>query len=518
MAGRAGDWPVGATAPWLDEVQMAGGAPAGRFETLPEFRVETVVEPEETGSLLTLTFNEFGEILASREGTGIMLIRDCQHDGKFDKTEFFSDKVMNVQGLLALNGQVFAVGKGPDGLGLYRLTDEDGDHHADKCRNAAEIHRRCRRTRSARRHAGSRRIVVRDDGQSHASRQAVEANSPFHHFYEGDLITPKYEDPHGHAVGIKAPCGTIVRTDVNGSFVELFAGGFRNCYDLAFNRAGELFTSDSDMEWDEGLPWYRPTRALHVTPGGEFGSRSGWSVWPDYYFDSLPATDRHGSRLADGHGGLQPRDVPATLPRCAVHGRLVARTNSGHLFEAARWYLHDRSGNLCGRQTAERHRIGCRSRWRPVFLHRRPRNRRGRLPHRLARPSARGSDRFGRRHPAALRQPQFNSAFARQKIAQSNSNWAPLGMQLPAIAESPTATSGRSLPALDFMHLFGPFPNADAMVRLAGDHDAPLSRQSGLSDGNASRLDTHRKLVQLLRDRDPAGRNALLANRWSATG
>ena len=28
---------------------------------------------------------------------------------------------------------MFAVGKGPDGLGLYRLSDEDGDRHADKC-------------------------------------------------------------------------------------------------------------------------------------------------------------------------------------------------------------------------------------------------------------------------------------------------------------------------------------------------------------------------------------------------
>ena len=119
VAGRSADWPA--------------VHPAGRFETLPEFRVETVVAPEETGSLLTMTFNEFGEILASREGTGILLIRDANHDGKSDKAELFSDKVMNAQGLLALNGQVFAVGKGPDGLGLYRLTDEDGDRHADKC-------------------------------------------------------------------------------------------------------------------------------------------------------------------------------------------------------------------------------------------------------------------------------------------------------------------------------------------------------------------------------------------------
>ena len=53
---------------------------------------------------------------------------------------------------------------------------------------------------------------------------------------------------------------------------------------------GEMFTFDSDMEWDWGLPWYRPTRINHCVTGGEFGWRSGSGKWPDYYADSLPAT------------------------------------------------------------------------------------------------------------------------------------------------------------------------------------------------------------------------------------
>ncbi len=85
--------PLGTTAPWLDDVQMAGGAPAGRFETSPEFRVDTVLVPDDTGSLLTMTFNEFGDILASKEGSGILLFRDINHDGKkFDKPEVFADQ------------------------------------------------------------------------------------------------------------------------------------------------------------------------------------------------------------------------------------------------------------------------------------------------------------------------------------------------------------------------------------------------------------------------------------------
>ena len=66
--------------------------------------------------------------------------------------------------------------------------------------------------------------------------------------------------------------------------------GFRNAYDFDFNSEGELFTFDSDMEWDWGLPWYRPTRVNHCVTGAEFGWRSGSAVWPEYYPDSLPAT------------------------------------------------------------------------------------------------------------------------------------------------------------------------------------------------------------------------------------
>src|SRR4030095_13078507 len=58
---------------------------------------------------------------------------------------------------------------------------------------------------------------------------------------------------------------------------------------MDFNTDGELFTYDSDMEWDAGLPWYRPTRVLHVVPGGEYGFREGNQKWPEYYEDSLPA-------------------------------------------------------------------------------------------------------------------------------------------------------------------------------------------------------------------------------------
>ena len=43
------------------------------------------------------------------------------------------------------------------------------------------------------------------------------------------------------------------------------------------------------MEWDEGTPWYRPTRVNHVVSGGDYGWRQGTDKWPGYFPDSLPS-------------------------------------------------------------------------------------------------------------------------------------------------------------------------------------------------------------------------------------
>ena len=85
-----------------------------------------------------------------------------------------------------------------------------------------------------------------------------------------------------------APGGWIAATDPDGKNWELLTVGFRNAYDMAMNADGELFTYDADMEWDIGMPWYRPTRILHAVAGADFGWRSGTGKWPAYRVDSLP--------------------------------------------------------------------------------------------------------------------------------------------------------------------------------------------------------------------------------------
>jgi putative heme-binding domain-containing protein len=101
-----------------------------------------------------------------------------------------------------------------------------------------------------------------------------------------DSLLPAMPDPSGHAVGVGAPAGWICRISPDGSDWKMISSGFRNSVDIALNREGELFTYDSDLEFDIGSPWYRPTRVNHVTSASEFGWRAGSAKWPKYFADS----------------------------------------------------------------------------------------------------------------------------------------------------------------------------------------------------------------------------------------
>ncbi len=85
-----------------------------------------------TGSLIAMTINEFGQIIASQENGPLLLIYDSNRDQRIDKVRTYCSLVTNCQGLLALSGDVFAVGEGPEGNGLYRLRDADNDGVLEK--------------------------------------------------------------------------------------------------------------------------------------------------------------------------------------------------------------------------------------------------------------------------------------------------------------------------------------------------------------------------------------------------
>jgi putative heme-binding domain-containing protein len=95
-------------------------------------------------------------------------------------------------------------------------------------------------------------------------------------------------DGRGHNRDRLAPGGIVYRFSPDGKEWEAGSGGYRNIYDGGFNKDGELFTYDADMEYDFNTPWYRPTRVNHVTSGSEYGWRNGTGKRQEWLPDNLP--------------------------------------------------------------------------------------------------------------------------------------------------------------------------------------------------------------------------------------
>jgi putative heme-binding domain-containing protein len=227
--------------------------------------------------------------------------------------------------------------------GLYRVRDTDGDDRLDRVDLLREI-------RGNGEH-GPHAVVAGPDGKSlyvvagNATRPMEISGSLVPRNYGEDQLLPRQPDGRGFMRDETAPGGCIYRVDSDGQRWELVSMGYRNPYDMAFNRDGELFTYDSDMEWDMNLPWYRPTRVCQAVSGSEFGYRGGSGKWPTYYPDSLPPTINIGpgspTGVTFGYGAKFPEKYQKALYLCdwsygklyAVHLKPEGASYSGELEE-----------------------------------------------------------------------------------------------------------------------------------------------------------------------------------------
>jgi putative heme-binding domain-containing protein len=144
-----------------------------------------------------------------------------------------------------------------------------------------------------------------------------------------DHLLPRMPDGNGFMRGVLAPGGCIYRVTPDGKDWELISSGYRNQFDAAYNRQGELFTYDADMEWDFNTPWYRPTRVCLACSGSEYGWRNGAGKWPPYYADSLPAVLDIGpgspTGMTFGYGAKFPVKYQDALFMCDwSYGKLYA--------------------------------------------------------------------------------------------------------------------------------------------------------------------------------------------------
>jgi len=286
------------------------------FHVLDGYQVEKLfdVPRDDLGSWVSLTTDPQGRLYAcDQQEKGLVRITPAALDGS---TETVVEKVpaelSGAQGLLWAFDSLYAVCNGGSFHGLFRLTDSDGDSLPDQVEKLHDI--------AAGGEHGAHNILLAPDGKklfiicgNHTKLPfavtdvtepqtmagirpnqrrvsvASDGSSRLPANWDEDQIIPRMWDGNGHATGRLAPGGYIVSTDPDGKTWEVWSAGYRNPYDFGFNADGEIFAYDADMEWDFGMPWYRPTRVNHATSGSELGWRSGTAKWPAAYPDSLPA-------------------------------------------------------------------------------------------------------------------------------------------------------------------------------------------------------------------------------------
>lgn len=262
---------------------------------LPEgFKAELLysVPKDVQGSWVAMTIDEKGRLYVSDQ-YGFLYRLTPPPSGetlKKEEVERIPVDLGGAHGLLWAHNALYAVLNTGEhgGRGLYRVTDTNADDVLDKVEPLKKFEEQGGEH-------GPHAVLLGPDGESLyvvcGNQTALPEN------YDKSLVPEAWgEDeliPRVYGRGFMktalAPRGWIAKTDKNGETWEIVCTGFRNEYDAAFNRHGELFSYDADMEWDMNLPWYRPTRVNHVISGAEFGWRNGSNKFPEYYTDTFGA-------------------------------------------------------------------------------------------------------------------------------------------------------------------------------------------------------------------------------------
>lgn len=293
------------------------------------FAAEHLYSPIDSvnGSWVSMTFDDKGRLIASDQYGSLfrLEIPEIGSDSLTPKIEKLDVNMGHAQGLLyAFNSLYVMVNNSYlpeneedddddeteeekiDGSkkvsGLYRLKDTNGDDQYDDITLLKEL-------RGWGEH-GPHSVKLSPDGKSLFVIAGNHTDIPEMDSYrvppvwDEDNLFPDIKDPRGHAAERKAPGGWVANVDPNTNEWELYCVGFRNPFDIAFNESGDMFTYDSDMEWDLGMPWYRPTRICQVVSGGEYGWRTGTGKWRPSFPDNLPAIVNLGQGSPTGvlHG------------------------------------------------------------------------------------------------------------------------------------------------------------------------------------------------------------------------
>ncbi len=259
-------------------------AERGRVGKAPEV-LKLFDVPKALGSWVSLALDPQGRVYAGAQGGGLYRVTPARSLGEPTTVEKVAVTLDGAHGLLWWKDSLYAV-VNERNAGLYRLTDTNGDDALDRVELLQKL--------EGNGEHGPHSVIEAPDGEhllvvaGNQTKLPQLARSRVPQNWAEDRVLPRLDEPHRYTEGISPPGGWVCQCDADGKDWELICCGFRNPYDIAIVD-GRVIAYDSDMEWDMGLPWYRPTRLLAVESGVDYGWRIGSAKWPADYPDAPPA-------------------------------------------------------------------------------------------------------------------------------------------------------------------------------------------------------------------------------------
>ena len=290
-------------------IQEYPADPNDVVQALSGFKVEIVAKADRVkqGSWISMAEDDQGRIiLGANEQQPFTRLTLGQ--GKVVKTETIFTPVSEAMGITWHNNSLYVqggrlekpftealdnpgFGRQSGQAGLHRLRDPQGDGSFSE----VETLRTWDGPEGGHSDHGIHEARVSPDGRNFfiingngvVQPKDMSPNSPMRNYGE-DRIIPTLSTLTGRLGQEFAPGGSIARTDFEGRNYHLFAAGIRNALHFDWNADGEIFSFDSDMEPEFGVPWYRPVRVFWAPSGADLGYRGNSGKFPTWYEDTLP--------------------------------------------------------------------------------------------------------------------------------------------------------------------------------------------------------------------------------------
>lgn len=318
------------------------------IQTLQGFKVEIAAKADrKQGGWISITKDDKGRIILGANELQPFTRLTFDANGKVTRNETIYTPVSEIMGMLWHDGSLYAQGgRGTTNVagydrpsygqmsgvaGLHRLRDPLGNGSF----SSVETLRTWTGPEQGHSDHGVHAPYLSPDGRhlyiingnGVTQPDDVSPNSPMRNWGD-DRIVPLLGTLTGRLGQERPPAGFVGRTDFDGKDFHLVAAGLRNALHVGFNADGEMFTFDSDMELELGVPWYRPNRVCHLPSGADLGYRgnSGKSNW---YEDSLPPLLEIGLASPVGVTFGYGAKFPALYQRALLvadhgYGRIIA--------------------------------------------------------------------------------------------------------------------------------------------------------------------------------------------------